>query len=386
MKCLGFGWALGAVLVLVACGDAENYGGRPGDAAGSGGGSGSGAGGTSTGGGSGAPTGPVSSDQLPFGTSIDCAEGTFACNGSCLAQGETVDGCTNVLSSHAATWGTVLGEHIYYSAMGENLGLRALERIHLGTGAVEVIVDGLTATDQPKNDGTSIFLRPFSSGPIEAVNVTTAEIRTVVAESNDPVDFQFVGGNLYYREDDFRAAAVTVAPVDGSAAATQFGPDATSIALFVDSTHVYWAAEDTSLSTGSTGQLKRAPLGDGSAVENLLAVVPKGALLGNSTHLFYADGWSVYAIAKSGGEPTAIYQGEGDARVLAVDEAGVYVYRSPPDDAPPEVTSVVTRIGLDGAGVNVFYGDGAVYSAELVDGTLYIPSPFGPIWAIDVPE
>lgn len=191
---------------------------------------------------------------------------------------------------------------------------------------------------------------------------------------------------LYYREHEFFSAPVMVVPVDGSAETMVFGPDETSIALHVDQTHAYWAPEETSSSGVSSGELRRAPLSNPAAIELLGIPIPEGDLLGNSTHLFYSTGWSTFAIPKAGGEPFAIHRGSADVRVLAADEKGVYVWRTTPTNAAEAERSVISLIRVDGTGANLWYGVGGVYTAEVFEGKLYVPTPFGPIYSVVVPD
>jgi len=264
----------------------------------------------------------------------------------------------------------------------------SLNRLALDSGAelalgIELDFGGYA---ELATDGESvIFLPQIGSGTIYGFNTRTEELWSVVEEANDPAAPHVIGGDLYYRDHENFAEPVMVVPLDGSAPPTVFGPDTSSIALHVDETHVYWAPDDESSIRNPVGELRRAPLNEPNAVELLGPVIPEQRLHGNSMYLFFTEGNALWALPKAGGEAFVIHG--GSVLLQDADESGVYVSRSPSLNAPEEETGVISRIDIEGNGVNVFYGRGGGFGAHVSDGVLYVFAPNSEIvWAVDVPD
>lgn len=258
---------------------------------------------------------------------VDCSQGAV-CNGVCLAPGESASGCTFVGDLGAVV--LEADERYLYSVW-----FSALYKIDPVAGTEQALQDDFSGAsfEEIQVGANAVYAFPTNSGDLVAFDKETFA-PTVLASLDDPQHVHLMGDLFYFRDGDFVRGPIVSLPITGGEPTVVVQPDSSdgSLALHVDSTHLYWIEKDGSEFTSLSSPLKRAPIADPSAREDLANPVTV-SLVGNSTHLFWATETGVFALAKSGGAPVEIYHTETEIYgVPRAHERGVFVNEAGPDD------------------------------------------------------
>src|SRR6185369_3510166 len=95
-------------------------------------------------------------------------------------------------------------------------------------------------------------------------------------------------------------------------------------AIAVDANNVYWVNQGSDSS--ATGELVRAPLGDLTHAEILLAgLAAPNALAVGADDVFFASGSRVFQVSKAGGTATLVEEDFGPVKSMAAHGDTVYL-------------------------------------------------------------
>ena len=360
--------------VLAGCGDQHTESGNPGSA---------GAGPEQTGG-----TGATG--QAGSGPDIiqpECPDDALACNGVCVAPGQSANGCT-VLGTSGGSASidhgmTLDATHLYWVEQGTRV---AVARLPKTGGAREDLLLTEDIPYSPAVNSSLVFFSEegFSDSRLESIAKTGGDATVLTTHSDSLKDIVATETRVYFAREyflDSRREIVSVPTAGGEeiihGTSGAFGDNYTA----VDATHVYWVNDGFF----DPSTIERAPL-EGTTSE--VVVTAEGirdyAIVGPTIYFYSNQTDSIQRVPASGGTAEVVYtMSDAPSSWLVLAATEQYVYWNG--------ASSVWRVGTDGSAPTVLMTTSGWVTAVVADasgvyGAVNLGAHAGPSFLVKIDE